>query len=110
VGGSILQHGSILEGWDGSLQGGCLGLTDDSELRRALITLTDLLGAPPRREVLAEAIVAGFAATFGVSFDRSEPTSEETAWAKLLERERYGHPRWTFHRDGASPAGGAEDA
>jgi lipoate-protein ligase A len=106
VGGSILQHGSILEGWDGSLQGGCLGLTDDSELRRALITLTDLLGAPPRREALAEAIAAGFAATFGVSFDRSELTSEETAQAKLLERERYRHPRWTIHRDGALPETG----
>jgi lipoate-protein ligase A len=110
VGGSILQHGSILEGWDASLQGGCLGLADDSELRHAVITLSDLLGAPPRREVLAEAIAAGFAATFGVSFDRSGLTWEETAQAKLLERERYGHPRWTVHREGALPAGQAEDA
>jgi lipoate-protein ligase A len=110
VGGSILQHGSILEGWDGSLQAGCLGLTDDSELRGAVVTLADLLGAPPRREVLAEAIAAGFAATFGVSFDRSGLTLEEAAQAELFERERYGHPRWTVHRDGALPAGRVEDA
>jgi len=109
-GGSILQHGSILEGWDGSLQAGSLGLPDDVSLRSAVVTLSDLLGAPPRPEVLAEAIAAGFAETVGVGFVPSGLTSEEAARAALLERERYGHPRWTVHRDGELSAGGAAGA
>ena len=109
-GGSILQHGSILEGWDGGLQAGCLGLEDDGELRRAVVTLTDLLGAPPRREVLAEAIAAGLAESLGVSFVPLGLTPEEGARARLLARERYDHPRWTVHRDGALGADGAAGA
>ncbi len=102
-GGSILQHGSILEGWDSSLQGGCLGLPDDSELRHAVVTLTDLLGSLPRQEVLTEAIVGGFADTFGATFARSELTAEERARTSLLARERYGHARFTVDRDRALP-------
>jgi hypothetical protein len=90
------QGGSILESWDGSLQGGCLGLPDDSELRRAVVTLTDLLGSLPHREVLSEAIVGGFAETFGATFARFELTAEERARTSLLARERYGH---ALHRE-----------
>lgn len=102
-GGSVLQHGSILEGWDGALQAGCLGLPDDSSLRPVVVTLSDLLGAPPRGEVLAEAIAAGFSETFGVRLAPSGLTAEEAARTRLLERERYGHARWTVHRDPALP-------
>jgi lipoate-protein ligase A len=99
VGNSILQHGSILEGWDGALQAGCLGLPDDSSLRSAVVTLTDLLGAAPQPEVLGKAIIDGLAETFGVSFVRSEPTPGEAARAELLARERYGHQRFTVRRE-----------
>jgi lipoyl(octanoyl) transferase len=105
-GGSILQHGSILEGWDGALQAGCLGLPDDRSLRHAVTSLSDLLGAPPRPERLADAVVSGFAEAFGTSFIPSALTRDETARARLLERERYGHPRWTIRRDGALPEAG----
>jgi lipoate-protein ligase A len=105
TGGSILQHGSILEGWDGVLQAGCLGLPDDASLRRAVATLSDLLGtARPVPEVLAQAIVTGFVKTFGVSFVPSEVAPEEQARAALLARERYGHERWTVRRDPFLPA------
>jgi lipoate-protein ligase A len=105
-GGSILQHGSILEGWDGELQAGSLGLPDDSELRPAVVTLTDLLGEPPPGEVLTDAIARGFADTFGAAFDRSALSDVEEASASLLARERYGHPRFTVHRDRALPEAG----
>ncbi|HVN32240.1 MAG TPA: lipoate--protein ligase family protein [Thermoanaerobaculaceae bacterium] len=104
-GGSILQHGSILEGWDGALQAGCLGLQDDASLRSAVTTLSDLLGAPPLPEVLCDAVAAGFAETLGANFVPSTLTAEEVARARLLERERYGHERWTVRRDGALPVG-----
>ena len=102
-GGSILQHGSILEGWEGDLQAGCLGLPDDSELRPEVVTLTDLLGSPPPPDALAEAIVGGFAEAFDATFARSELSVEEQARTSLLARERYGHVRFTVNRDRALP-------
>ena len=101
VGDAILQHGTILEGWDGALQAGCLGLADDSSLRPAVITLADLLGDVPAPELHASAIVAGFEATFGVAFEASALSAAERARAGLFARERYGHPRWTIDRDPA---------
>ncbi len=103
VGGSILQHGSILEGWDGPLQAGCLGLSDDSSLRRAVVTLADLLGSPPDPDSLAEALAAGFVETFGLTFARSALTEGEAGRAAFLERERYGHARFTVRRERALP-------
>ncbi|MGD1147325.1 MAG: lipoate--protein ligase family protein [Thermoanaerobaculaceae bacterium] len=99
VGDSILQHGSILGGWDGFLQAGCLGLKDDAGLRPAVVTLTDLLGATPASEALAAAIASGFSRTFGATFGRSALSAEERQRASLLERERYGHERFTVRRD-----------
>ena len=99
VGNSILQHGSILEGWDGLLQAGALGLADDSLLRRAVVTLADVLGAPPDPRALADAVAGGFARTFGVRLHASVLTEPEAARAALLERERYAHERFTIRRD-----------
>jgi len=106
VGSSILQHGSILEGWDGALQAGCLGLPDDSGLRPAVVTLADLLGSSPAPEALAGAVAEGFAASFGIELERSSLTPGEEARARLLERERYGHERFTVRRDRALPGSG----
>lgn len=111
VGNSILQHGSILEGWDGLLQAGCLGLRDDASLRPAVVTLGDLLGTPPAPEALTAAIVAGFSRTFGVAFERAALETEDLVRASLLERERYGHARFTVRRDRSLPGeDGARDA
>jgi lipoate-protein ligase A len=103
MGNTILQHGSILEGWDGALQAGCLGLADDSSLRPAVATIGDLLGgalAPGRFE---EAIAAGCSNTLGVVFAPSKLSVEERARAALLERERYNHACWTVGRDSSLP-------
>ncbi len=105
LGNSILQHGSILEGWDGALQAGCLGLPDDASLRPAVVTLGELLGASPAPEALADAIEDGFSSTFGIAFATSALTEQERARASLLERERYGHERFTVRRDRSLPGG-----
>ncbi|MFH1178068.1 MAG: hypothetical protein V1750_11730, partial [Acidobacteriota bacterium] len=106
IGDAILQHGAILEGWDGALQAGCLGLSDDRTLRPAVITLADLLGVPPRHEDLVEALVGGFQKALGAAFFVSELTPAELAHAELLASERYGHERWTRRRSREVGAGG----
>ena len=101
IGDAILQHGAILEGWDGALQAGCLGLADDASLRPVVVTLADLLGATPAPDVHAAAIVEGFRAAFSIEFDDSALSESEQVRAELLARERYGHRRWTVDRDPA---------
>ena len=98
VGDSILQHGSILEGWDGTLQAGCLGLDDDRELSTAVLTHADLLGVAPAAPVLMEAIAAGFTETLVTSFTSSALTATERTQAESLVRERHANERWVVHR------------
>jgi lipoate-protein ligase A len=99
VGSSILQHGSILEEWDGALQAGSLGLPDDGGLRPSVVTLRDLVGEVPKRDALAEALVAGFEESFGVACAPGQLLEAERVRAGVLFRERYGHQRWTMYRD-----------
>lgn len=98
LGGAILQHGSIPEEWDGRLQAGCLGLSDDSTLRAAVVTVHEVLGAPLPAGRLEEGIAAGFGAEFGVTLDPSRLSAEESERAGFLVQERYGHQRWTVDR------------
>ncbi|MGV8040515.1 MAG: biotin/lipoate A/B protein ligase family protein [Thermoanaerobaculaceae bacterium] len=100
---SILQHGSLLEDWDGRLQAGCLGLPDDSSLRPVVTTLRELTGAMPDPARLAAALAAGFETTFGIAFEPSSLTAAERERAVFLATERYGHERWTVHRDRSLP-------
>jgi lipoate-protein ligase A len=101
IGDAILQHGAILEGWDGALQAGCLGLPDDALLRPAVVTLADLFGVAPAPTAHAAAIGEGFRAAFGIELEESALTAAERARAGLLARERYGHRRWTVDRNAA---------
>jgi len=103
VGDAILQHGALLEDWDGELQAGCLGLADDASLRPAVVTLADVLGAPPAPAALVEALVAGWRAELGVTLVPSELTATERARAGLLDRERHAHGRWLVDRDRGLP-------
>ncbi len=59
-GGAILQHGSILLGWDSRLQSGCLGLPDDDSLRPFVTTLEDQLGSLPEDDVLRNVVMEAF--------------------------------------------------
>lgn len=98
LGDAVLQHGAILEGWDGRLQAGCLGLADDGELRPAVVTLADLLGEVPNHGLLTDALANGFSSTFGAALTRSELSPAERYRAELLAREKYAHRRWTIER------------
>ena len=102
--GAILQHGSILEDWDGGLQAGCLGLADDSSLRPAVVTMADLLPELPSRERVAAAFVAAVTETFGIDLEQGELGPAERERATFLASERYGHERWTVRRDRSLPA------
>jgi lipoate-protein ligase A len=99
MGATILQHGSILESWDGPLQAGCLGLPDDSSLRPAVVTVHEIVGGSLPVGRLEQAMAAGFATEFGIEADPSFLTAAEVARADELVRERYAHPRWTIHRE-----------
>ena len=101
VGDSILQHGSLLEDWDGPLQAGCLGLADDAELRGAVTTLRASLGAVPPDATLVAGLIAGVAEVLGVELAEGGLTAAERDRAALLVRGRYGHRRWTVDRDRA---------
>jgi len=103
AGDAILQHGALLEGWDGALQAGCLGLADDAGLRPAVVTLADVLGEAPAPAALSAALVAGFGAELGAHLVPSRLSAAERARAELLERERHAHERWLVHRDRAIP-------
>lgn len=102
---SILQHGSLLEDWDGRLQAGCLGLADDSSLRPAVTTLRELMGTPPDPQAVARALALGFEEAFGVALEASTLSGPERERAGFLARERYGHEGWTVHRNRELPAG-----
>lgn len=99
MGGAILQHGSILESWDGPLQAGCLGLSDDTSLRPAVVTVYEIVGRALSPGSLEQAMAAGFETEFGVTLESSSLTAAEAARADALVRERYAHPRWTIHRE-----------
>ena len=103
---SILQHGSLLEDWDGRLQAGCLGLADDSTLRPAVTTLRELMGARPDPEALAQALALGFEETFGIVLEPSTLSAAESERVAFLARERYGHERWTVRRERELPVSG----
>jgi lipoate-protein ligase A len=103
VGGTVLQHGALLVGWDSRLQAGCLGLADDASLRAAVVTLGDLLAVQPGSGAVADALAAGFAEHFDVALSPSRLTAAEATRARVLERERYGHERWTASRDRSCP-------
>ena len=103
VGDTILQHGALLEDWNGVLQAGCLGLADDHGLRPAVVTLADVLGEAPLPSALSAALVAGFGAELGAHLVPSGLSAAERARAELLERERHAHGRWLVRRDRALP-------
>ncbi len=98
LGKVILQHGSLLLGWDPFLQAGALGLASDTSLRTAVVTVGELLGEVPPWEVMVEHLVAGFSRTLEAELVPGALSPEERELASYLAREVYGHPRFVEKR------------
>ncbi len=98
---SILQHGSLLEDWDGRLQAGCLGLADDSTLRPAVTTLRELMGAQARSRGAGPGVGARV---------RGDVRHRAGAVVVVRGREASGPPSWpgSATATSAGPCGGSE--
>jgi lipoate-protein ligase A len=84
--GFILQHGAILLAWDGRLQAGALGLSDDKTLRPQITTFAEQLGRAVDRHEVESAIVEAFTSGFGLEFVPGEMTELELGReAELVE-------------------------
>lgn len=81
---AVLQHGSILLGWDGRLQAGALGLADDSGLTPHVTTFAAELGEAPVLELLQRELIGAFESAFGVRLASGEASPREEARAAEL--------------------------
>jgi lipoate-protein ligase A len=75
----ILQHGAILLDWDGRLQAGAMGLTDDASLRPHVTTLRDQLGRDLPRSNLEEILVETFTEELSVRIEPGQSSEIEGA-------------------------------
>jgi lipoate-protein ligase A len=104
-GGGVLQHGSLpLVGDLGRICDG-LAYADEAArqagkeaVRARAITLQEALGWPVTYEEVAEALMDGFAETFGVRFQYASLSPQEQARAEVLAGEVYGSEAWTRRR------------
>ncbi|MCP4900872.1 MAG: lipoate--protein ligase family protein [bacterium] len=77
--GTILQHGSILLDWNGTLQAGSMGLESDATLRPFVTTFKEQLGFIPARSDIENTFVSAFADRLETSFEGSAMTAHELA-------------------------------
>jgi lipoate-protein ligase A len=75
--GSILQHGAIVLDWDGGLQAGSMGLSDDSTLRANVTTVAAELGRTATRSEIEPVVVQAFADQFSIDLTVSGVSSPE---------------------------------
>lgn len=112
VRGALLQHGSVLLGFDPERLARALGLDPEGEGDPERLTarvgwVRRYAGpgwdAPRLRAVLSEA----FARTYGADLRPGAPTPRETALAEALKRRKYGDEGWTARRE-ARASGGSD--
>ena len=96
--GCVLQHGAIPLRGDLAriLQALAHPDTTPERVRRRAVTLADLLGREVEWQTAADAVCAGFAETFAVSFRRETLSEEEKTRAGVLAREKYANDDWTM--------------
>jgi lipoate-protein ligase A len=63
-----------------------------------MIALDQALGRASSFDELAQALIAGFAETWDVAFERGEPTAEEQEQEQQLRDAKYMSDEWTFAR------------
>ena len=79
--GCILQHGAILIDWDGRLQAGAMGLSDDASLRPHITTLTAELGRVVTGREIESVMVKAVAEHLNVTIISADFKDSETARA-----------------------------
>ncbi len=99
--GGVLQHGTLPLRGDLMRIVQVLSFPDEIERQEAAArllgratTVEMVLGRPVSWETAAQAFLEGFAKTFSICFQPSEPTIMEQARAEELVRVRYANPTW----------------
>jgi lipoate-protein ligase A len=103
--GGILQHGSIPITIDLEDQVAVMPGSDGRMARQVLagaaMSVSELLGREIAYEELRDAIVMGFAATFGVELAECDLSAAEADEARRLHDERYATDAWNERVPGA---------
>lgn len=101
----ILQHGTLpLYGDIARICDALAYESDDAreiakaQVRRRATTLEAVTGERINWHTAADAIVQGFAETFGIAFMSDELSDDERAQVATLVEETYAHPAWTRKR------------
>jgi lipoate-protein ligase A len=95
--GILLQHGAIPL-TPHAEQLAALLAAPPADLGDRMIALGEALGRPVGFSELADALVAGFVAAWGIRFERGALTAEECAIEERLRGEKYADAGWTYAR------------
>jgi lipoate-protein ligase A len=93
---ALLQHGSLLLGFDAALQGAVF--PDWPAPARQVVWLSALLDAVPPPDALAAALARGWEDVLGTRCLPGDLTPAEERRAAALVAERYARPCWTLRR------------
>lgn len=91
--GRLLQHGSILTGFDPELLAGCTR-ADAAALRAGVTSVQDALGTVP--PALDSALIEGIAEAIGALPIESHWSSAEIELTREIAANRYATEQWTF--------------
>lgn len=113
-GGALLFHASVLASLDVPfllevlrIPAGKLADKGLSAVRERITTVSDQLGSPVDGAGLRDALAAGFADAFGVTWARGVPSPTERARAAALVESRYAAQDWLDERTAGPEATGS---
>ena len=95
---AFLQHGAIPLKTDYALHAGCFKMAE-SELRAAMIDLSEAAGKPVDLAAAAWAVTIGMKQRFAVEFRGGRLPASITARAEILEQEKYATAEWLERAD-----------
>ena len=96
--GSILQHGAIPLTAHAARLAALLRQPPD-DLGAKMIALDQAAGRRIEFDELADALIAGFRADWGIAFERGELSAQEQREEQRLIAEKYTDQRWTYGRE-----------
>lgn len=96
-GGVLLQHGAIPLAPHAERLCALL-LHPPPDLRQRMIALSEVAGRPIDFDTLAEALIGGFATTWGARFAPGRLSAAELALERELRASTYASDSWTFAR------------